>query len=502
MPPRSRIACLAVPVLPLQAVLRAEPALLGSALVVTAGSGERSPILAAALAARKSGVRAGQTVAQARTVCPELTVRLSTPALLTAAGDALYDVASAFSPCIERQDDHVLLEVGDLGQLFPTEEALSAALSGHAEKVGLRINVALADNKATARLLARCRLGATCVKSAEERAALAPLPLSALGLLPAQAALLARWGLHTIGEFAALPRRQLAARLGAQGPALHRLACGEDQTPLAPTPPPLLISESVELDDAVDNLEPLAFLLRGLLDRTVSRLGALCQACGDFTLHLELAPRGSEERRVAVAAPTREVATLLELARLMLAARPPAAPVRALTVRTQPSRPRAVQMSLFAPAGPQPERLAVTLARLQALCGEDRVGTPVVPDTHLPGQAALIPFVEPPPAPGRVPSLAAESELAPEPPPHLLATHVLRPPPAATVKARGALVEFVHTEAVAGPVRRCGGPYRLRAGGGATTLRDYYDVELHDGGLYRLFHDLRADRWYLDARYD
>ena len=51
-------------------------------------------------------------------------------------------------------------------------------------------------------------------------------------------------------------------------------------------------------------------------------------------------------------------------------------------------------------------------------------------------------------------------------------------------------------------MRRCGGPYRLREGGGARTLRDYYDVELGDGGVYRLFHDLRADRWYLDARYD
>lgn len=501
MPPRSRIACLAVPVLPLQAVLRAEPQLLGSTLVVIAGSGERSPILAAALAARQRGVRAGQTVAQARAVCADLTVRTATPALLTAAGDALYDVASAFSPCIERQEDHALLEVGDLGQLFPSEEALGAALVGHAEKVGLRVNVALADNKATAHLLSRCRLGTTLVPPGQERAALAPLPLAALGLLPAQAGLLARWGLHTIGEFAALPRKQLAARLGAQGPALHRLACGEDQTPLSPTPPPLVISESVELDDAVDNLEPLAFLLRGLLDRAVSRLGALCQACGDFTLHLELDPRGSEERRVAVAAPTREVATLLELARLMLATRPPAAPVRSLTIRTLPSRPRAVQMSLFAPAGPLPERLAVTLARLQALCGDDRVGSPVVPDTHLPGQAAVVPFVEPPPVPGRAASLTADPDAA-EPPPHLLATHVLRPPPAATVKARGARVEFVHTEAVAGPVRRCGGPYRLRDGGGARTLRDYYDVELHDGGLYRLFHDLRADRWYLDARYD
>ena len=39
-------------------------------------------------------------------------------------------------------------------------------------------------------------------------------------------------------------------------------------------------------------------------------------------------------------------------------------------------------------------------------------------------------------------------------------------------------------------------------GRGARILRDYYDVELNDGGIYRLFHDLRADRWYLDARYD
>lgn len=499
MSPRSRIACLAVPALPLQAVLRAEPELLGSALAVTQGSGDRAPILAATQAARQSGVRAGQTAAQGKALCAGLSLRPATPALLAAAGDALYDVASAFSPLIERQTDHVLLEVGDLGQLFPSEAALGSALSAHAEKVGLRVNVGLADYKATAHLVARYRLGVSQVATGEERQALAPLPLTALGFAPAQASLLARWGLRTVGEFAALPRRQLAARLGAQGPAQHRLACGEQQDPLSPTPPPPVISESVELDDAIDNLEPLAFILRGLLDRAVSRLGAMCQACGDFTLRLELESRHHEEHRIAVAAPTREVATLLELARLTLAAKPPAAPVCSLTVRTQPSRPRAVQMSLFTPAGPLPERLALTLARLQSLCGEGRVGTPLVPDTHLPGQAAVAPFVEPPPA-RTVPATAAAEAIAP--PPHLLATHVLRPPPEATVHRRGTHVEFFHTDAVAGPVRRSGGPYRLREGGGARTLRDYYDVELSDGGIYRLFHDLRADRWYLDARYD
>ena len=123
MSPRSRIACLAVPALPLQAVLRAEPELLGSALAVTQGTGDRAPILAATQAARQSGVRAGQTAAQGKSLCAGLSLRPATPALLAAAGDALYDVASAFSPLIERQTDHVLLEVGDLGQLFPNEAA-------------------------------------------------------------------------------------------------------------------------------------------------------------------------------------------------------------------------------------------------------------------------------------------------------------------------------------------------------------------------------------------
>lgn len=208
MVPHSRIACLAVPAFPLQAVLRAEPTLLGSALAVTEGNGERATVLAATQAARASGIRAGQTAAQARTMCAALTLREATPALLTAAGDALYDVASAFSPCIERNADHVLLEVGDLGQLFPSEEALAEALLTHAQKVGLRVNVALADDKSTAHILARCRLGTTLIPSGDERSTLAPLPLAALGLLPTQLNLLTRWGLRTIGEFAALPRRQ------------------------------------------------------------------------------------------------------------------------------------------------------------------------------------------------------------------------------------------------------------------------------------------------------
>jgi protein ImuB len=42
-------------------------------------------------------------------------------------------------------------------------------------------------------------------------------------------------------------------------------------------------------------------------------------------------------------------------------------------------------LGLFAPQAPEPSRLDVTLARLKAIVGEERVGSAVLEDTHRPG---------------------------------------------------------------------------------------------------------------------
>lgn len=494
----SRIAALWLPALPLQAVLRAHPELRGQPLVITDGEGGRAAVSSVAQAAARLGARIGMTAAQAQATSGQLVLRALKPSELRAATDALLDVASAFSPAVQPHGEGAgaLLEVGDLGQLFPTEDALAAAIAARAEAVGLRAHIAIAGLGSIAQVLARVRPGCTVVPPGAEHAALAPLPLRALTPSRAHAALLAQWGLQTVGEFAALPRKQLAARLGAAGSQLHRLACGEDTTPLSPVAPPLAVREEIEFDDPLDNLEPLAFVLRGALDRLVARLVALGLVCGDFTVKLELAtsPRRTDERLVSVAAPTREVAALLELARLALASRPPDASVLGVTVETTPARPRAVQLSLLAPSGPQPEKLATTLARLAALCGAERVGQPACPDTHLPGAAAVLPFAPPPSAV----EVQAPGQKLPVPPP-LLSAHVLRPPRAAEVACHGAAIRFLRAGTVASAVVRAGGPYRLR-GGADGAVRDYYDVELEDGALYRLYRE--AESWFLDARYD
>jgi protein ImuB len=427
---------------------------------------------------------------------------------------ALADVASGFSPTIEQSAAAVYVEVGDLRRLYPTEELLLGALADGVAAVGVAATVAIAADKGVARLRARSLAlapsrSSAIVRPGGERQALAALPLSALtGEGPASLLLqLAEWGLTTLGDLAALPRPQLGSRLGPRATQLHRLACGESSELLQPTAPPTEVREELSLldqlpgqsaaggplDRGLDNLEPLLFLLRGLLDRLLSRLRARSQGSGDLMLRLGLGQHGDDIRRVAVAVPMQKVAPLLELLRVALESRPPAAAIERLAIWTLPARLRPVQLDLFAAAGPAPERLATTLARLEALCGSGRVGRPLLADSHTPGAVALTAFVPPPP-----PTALATTD-AVAAPTLLLAPRLLRPPPQVAVSCQADLPTSLAHGRRRDAVRRAGGPYRLRDVRG---LRDYYDVELTSGDLLRLFHDLDADRWFLDAVYD
>lgn len=489
-----RVACLWIPSWPLQALLRARPELRQQKLVVCDGSLPSSQVLGATLAARQLGVRASQTVAQARSLCGELEVHELSEAHRQAAHDALYDVASSFSPSIECGDGYVLCGIGDMAKLFPDEKLLGKALLAQAESVRLHGRVAIASQAATAKLIARARADVTVVAPGDEKLYLRPLPLCVLPMSASQSLLLSRFGLRTVGDFLALPRTKLPTRLGKDGVALHRLAAGEDDSPLKPTPPPPEICESLDLDEPEANLEPLLFLLRGLTDRMMARLRAMSLACGDFSVELLLKPQGVQRVEVKVATPTREVATLTELLRLSLQAHPPETEVRGLLVRTVAQRPRPLQLGLFDGEQLLPERLMTLLSRLQALCGEGRVGQPMASDSHLPGLAEVVPL--------KLPSRRDADEPPPSDPPQKMALHMLRPPRAATVKMDGIRLTHLHSDGLSGPVLRAGGPYRIRGSAGNEGLRDYYDVELPSGEALRLFFDRDEGNWFLDARYD
>src|SRR3954465_5750189 len=96
------IACLWVPELSLVAALRAEPRVCAGPLpVVQAGHdlGGRAHVLGATAAAE--GVAPGQTLAEARAICPGLVTRQTSSERERAAAHAAREAAAALSPRVE-----------------------------------------------------------------------------------------------------------------------------------------------------------------------------------------------------------------------------------------------------------------------------------------------------------------------------------------------------------------------------------------------------------------
>jgi protein ImuB len=552
------IACLFVPLFPLAARLRSEPELKDEAVAVCEGNGSVARVVAATRKARRAGIEPGMTLPQARAILPRLVARGRDRACERAAQEALVEVAEAFSPRVEDEGEGVVyLELDGhprlLAPLTPSlspqrgeraslseggvfkepplpEGALARDILRAAEKALLPARVGVAASKLAARIAAGLPDTPTVVAPGEEQRFLAPLPLGRLAPALEIAATLDRWGLRTIGDLAKLPEGEVASRLGEAGRELHATARGIDPRPLEPCLPPPSFTEGMDLEWPLASLEPFLFVAHAALERLVRRLEAQALACTRLEIALKLDPDGHDARAIALPAPTRDVKTLLTLVRLELEARPPGAPIAGFSFTAQPDAPRRAQLSLFGPAALSPDRLATTIARLAALLGADRVGSPRAVDGHRPERFTATGYAPPPPPHVRV---------APREGRGLLAVRVLRPPvalevlvenspltlPSPPVGGRGEFerlplpagegsgegrpisLKTVAPDAappIAGSVRVAAGPWSLEDGWWTDTPadRDYWDVELSDGGLYRIYRDRAADTWFADGVYD
>lgn len=331
---------------------------------------------------------------------------------------------------------------------------------------------------------------------ADARAFLAPLPVTLFTDDDDLRAAFRRWGTRTAGAIAALPPAAVALRLGPPGAEVARLARAEDDEPFLPLPPPDALEESTELDYPIAELDPLSFVLRGLVDRALERLAGRSLACAELTLRLTLDPRGLDVRTIPIAAPTREAKPLIELARLDLARRPPEAPVIGLHVVALPARVRATQLDMLRPTGPAPNRLAVTLARLAALVGPENVGAPAAVDTWREEAIALKAY-----AAAATPGAAAGGELT-------LSLRRRRPPEEIEVLMGREGPAALRGRETTARVLIAAGPYRLSGewwqdgASGGSWAREYWDVHASDGAVYRLHRDARDGRFYLDGYYD
>ena len=490
----------------------------------------------------------------------------------------LVELAQDFSPRFETAGgDLILIDISGLDRLLGTPRAIGEEIRHSAAARGLRVHVAIAATRAAAMVLACARQGLTVVERGHEADQLVSIrieiletiahhlhALSACETSTSAVPVFRAWGLKTLGELAALPSADLAARLGQRGLVWQTLARGQDVRPLVPALPEERFEASIELDWPIEGLEPLSFVLTRLLEPLSTRLERRDR--GAAALHVTLGlvkchstypphqPLPTYQTSLQLPAPMRDVRTLRTLILLHLESHPPPAAIEQVTVRIEPTPGRVLQHTLFTRAHPTPEQLSTLVARLAALMGQDRLGRPALVDSYRPGTFVMAPFarehhsllrVGPPPPLAcdrrelRRGSPKAKAEVDP------LVSALRRyrhPVPARVSVAGGKPVAITANRCgfASGRVLACAGPWRTSGewwkqssievrsaderrrpvldthedcGPSASGVgvgphaskewdRDEWDVSLSNGAVCRIFQNRDTGRWFIDALAD
>jgi protein ImuB len=341
-------------------------------------------------AAARLGLRVSMNFADACAILPTLDWAEAAPA-----EDARLLARSAewcerYTPLVGIDPpDGLLFDIAGVAHLFGGEAALGADLVKRLAAQGLSARIGIADTVGAA--WAAARHGKTAiVPSGKTGAALAPLPLAGLRLLPETRDGLVQLGLKTIGDIMVRPRGPLAARFSAE--LMRRLdqALGREEEPISPrTPVPALSVEQGFAEPLLRDEDLLA-----VLARLQERLCELLEKRREGARQLRASFFGVDGRvnriEIGTSRPLHEAAHLHRLfTDKFAAARWDNAfgfdRIRLCVLDAESIAPAQTDL-MHAEEGPA---LAHLIDRLSARLGEPRVLRLICQDTHVPEHASI-----------------------------------------------------------------------------------------------------------------
>ena len=327
MKPASELyACLYAKEFPAQAVLRLRPELRQRPVVVVEGEPPLQTVCSLNAKARYLGIARGMTRIELDTfsslivLSRSLTEDVSTHAVML-------ECAGAFSPRVEdRSEGSAFLCVIDIAgteKLLGPPEVLARDLLRRVQVLGVSASVAISRNFYTALSYVRGSSSRVAVIApGNEGPILAPLPLKVLDVSSQHAETFAQWGIRTLGALAALPEKELIARIGQEGNRLRQLARGELPHHFVPYEAAFELQERMELDTPVEQLDSLLFVLGVMLEQLTLRAMARVLALASVTITLSLERCATHVRTVRPALPTNDRPLWLKLLQLDLEAHP------------------------------------------------------------------------------------------------------------------------------------------------------------------------------------
>jgi protein ImuB len=466
-------AVISVPDFALHALRRSDPGLCGRAVALVEGDGRKARVTEASPEA--CGVAPGLAAALAMSRCPGVILRQRDPAAEVEAHRLLVAAAFTLAPRVESTCAGCCTV--DLQGADPVRtEALMRLLAVELAGAGLPARVGAGETPLLASYAARRAAPVLVVRDPGDF--LAPLPLAFAGPTPEQDGILRDWGIGTLGGLTALPKAEVGRRLGAEGVLLWERAAGETARVLRLAEPARSFAAEWAYEPPVESAEPLLFKLRRFAERIALELRGAGFAAERLSLTLLLEDGTDHRREFRLPEPGADVDGWLRVLGGHLDTVRTDARVAGVRLVAAPARPLEKQGGLFDTGLRDPASFWENIARIAAIVGEDRVGTPAPVDTHRPDAFVLGKPAE------TVPPLAE----APVHPPLGPTLRRFRPPWPVQVACDAGAPCRLEGGRLGGEVRAALGPWRSAGDWWKPQAWavETWQVEMAAGGVYQL----------------
>jgi DNA polymerase-4 len=300
-----------------------DPRLRGKPVVV-GGLGHRGVVSTASYEARPYGVHSAMPMTRARSACPDAVFLSPRMSRYVEKSQEVMAILGDVTPLVEQLSvDEAFLDVSGARRLMGAPVDIAALVRWRIHDLtGLTASVGVASTKFLAKLASELAKpdGLLAVRAGEERAFLAPLPVSRLwGVGPSTLRKLDRMALRTIGDIAAIDGEVLERALGSSlGAHLHALARNDDPRAVVPERDAKSIGAEETFDKDLRTRHACERELVRLTDRMCARLRRAHLTARTITLKIRFGNFETRTRARTLSEPTDVSTVVLETARELL----------------------------------------------------------------------------------------------------------------------------------------------------------------------------------------
>ncbi len=468
-----------IPGFPLSVELMENSIACGSPAALSENRDSRSKILFLTPEAAKEGIGLNMTIAQAKAICPDLTVLTRDSQKEDRKIAEIIERLYSIGPVIEKSDPGTFyMDLTGLRRLHHDEENIASRIIERVGESDFAVKVGVAGTKFTAFVAAEtCHLSDyKIVAAGKEKDFLAARPVHLLQVDRDLLETLSLLGVKTVGEFAKLPPKDVTERYGKAGLRLLKMAKGEDDEPVAPFLPKQEESDGVDPDFPLDTEAYVLFYSKTILEKLLNKISKKSLVCEEISVELSLEDNSKVGLRLPTVERTNDAGIFLDILKLKLGKLRLSAPVKELFFCVKRASEISARQLSFHYRGDL-SSLTSLLAQATKIVGIKRISN--------------LEALKGNPSVNRISKRTT------------LGLRLFSPPKCIDVTADDGLISSVSVDSGFQKVIKQDGPWKIDGKWWDKSFeRKYYEVELNKGNKYLVFHDLKSTGWFLQGIFD